>query len=276
MNQPYQVAVKTGTSTRYRDCWAVAYSPEYTLAVWAGNFGGGPTANLSGASAAAPILADLARELFGESTPAAFSRPPGVAALNVCAFSGHLPGPGCAYLRRELFISGTEPDWDCSLHQPRDPYIRLATPFAGWLHQRFTGGGAGRYRLEGFSEDLNRVFPGTGPEAAAPAFLPGPPPPGGASPPTPLSGPDQALPVTITYPLAGDCFLLQAREEVIRLTAKASCRGPVSRVTWFVDGLEVGAGGPPYEVSLELGRGRHQLMAVGPEGAGDLVAVEVQ
>ena len=53
MNQPYILATKTGTSTHYRDCWAVAYSPEYTVAVWVGNFGGRPTAKLSGAAAAA-------------------------------------------------------------------------------------------------------------------------------------------------------------------------------------------------------------------------------
>ena len=53
MNPPYRMAIKTGTSTHFRDLWAVAYTPEYTLAVWVGNFNGRPTADLSGAGAAA-------------------------------------------------------------------------------------------------------------------------------------------------------------------------------------------------------------------------------
>jgi len=276
MNQPYHLAVKTGTSTRYRDCWAVAYSPEYTLAVWVGNFGGGPTSNLSGAAAAAPILADLARDLFGASSPPAFNRPPGVTAMTVCAFSGLLPEAGCAYLRQELFMAGTEPGRGCTLHQPRDPWHHLATSYAGWLHQRYTAGGEGRYRLEGFSQDLNRVFPAAAPEDAPGSHPQSPGAPPRERPRMRLPAPEQGPPVTITYPLGGDCFLLQSRAEVVHLLAKASCRAPLPQVTWFVDGQEVAAPGPPYEVSLELGRGRHQLMAVGPEGAGDLVAVEVQ
>ena len=74
MNPPYRMAIKTGTSTHYRDLWAVAYTPEYTLAVWAGNFDGRPTANLSGAGAAAPIVADLAEALFAGSVARGFQK----------------------------------------------------------------------------------------------------------------------------------------------------------------------------------------------------------
>jgi len=284
MNQPYRLAVKTGTSTRYRDCWAVAYSPEYTVAVWVGNFGGGPTARLSGAAAAAPIVADVARELFGGGAPAAFKRPEGVTATEICAFSGLLPQAGCQHRRQELFLAGTEPSQPCTYHQPREPWHNLTTPYAGWLHQRYAQGAEGRYRLAGFDRDLQRLFPGAGPDgAAAPGsqHRPGARSPGGgawggepgrAPVPTPAQGPG----VNIRYPLGGDSFLLAPPAEIIRLTAKASCRAPFQKVTWFVDGQEVGATGPPYELPLELSRGRHRLMAVGPDGMADVVAVAVQ
>ena len=55
MNPPYRMAIKTGTSTHYRDLWAVAYYPEYTLAVWVGNFNGRPTADLLVAPARPPL-----------------------------------------------------------------------------------------------------------------------------------------------------------------------------------------------------------------------------
>ena len=78
MNPPQRLAIKTGTSSRYRDTWAVGYTPEYTVAVWAGNFDGRGTMKLSGAAAAAPILAELAGTLFHGGSPRSFDRPEGV------------------------------------------------------------------------------------------------------------------------------------------------------------------------------------------------------
>ena len=78
MNPPIRLAIKTGTSSRYRDTWAVGYTPEYTVAVWAGNFDGRGTMKLSGAAAAAPIVAELAGALFHGGSPRSFDRPEGV------------------------------------------------------------------------------------------------------------------------------------------------------------------------------------------------------
>ncbi len=67
----FRVAVKTGTSTSYRDNWALGYTPEYTIGVWAGNFDRTPMQGVSGVTGSAPILADLfalVRERFGETT----------------------------------------------------------------------------------------------------------------------------------------------------------------------------------------------------------------
>ncbi|HET6406318.1 MAG TPA: transglycosylase domain-containing protein, partial [Chthoniobacteraceae bacterium] len=38
----FPVACKTGTSTDYRDNWAIAFTPEFTVGVWVGNFDGSP------------------------------------------------------------------------------------------------------------------------------------------------------------------------------------------------------------------------------------------
>ena len=285
MNEPHHLAVKTGTSSKYRDCWCVVYSPEYTVAVWVGNFRGQPTANLSGATAAAPIVADVVRELFGGSTPAPFARPEGVVSASVCAFSGLLPAPGCIHLRREYFFTGAVPIESCTYHQPQEPWHHLTTPFAGWLRQRYARGGEGRFRLAGFDENLSRLFTyddKNGAPAPAPKHLgrrvtlglTAPSRTGQAQARFPA--PEQGSPVTIQYPLNGDRFLLQPPAEELRLTVKAVCFVPFEKVTWILNGQEVAATGPPYEVTLELGRGRHRLMAVGPGGIGDLVTVVVQ
>ncbi len=85
-----------------------------------------------------------------------------------------------------------------------------------------------------------------------------------------------ALRVSISAPLNGDRFLLPPRSEVVRVTGKALCREPFRKINWFVDGREVAATGPPYELPLELPRGRHRLTVVGPGNQGDSVEVFVQ
>lgn len=320
MNPILRLALKTGTSTHYRDCWCVAYSPEYTIAVWVGNFRGQPTARLSGAAAAAPIVADLAREVFGTALPGEFSRPAGIVEQQVCAFSGLLPGPGCLHQRRELFVAGTEPTQTCTFHQPREPWHRMPTTYAGWLKKRYTKGGEGRFRLAGFPQDLDRVFRGGGGQEPRPFILTPLPlaeSPGVMEKPTPghgtirepdsktktrgasgaasnhkvtlgqagdgriryrqvLPSPEEGSPVTISYPLSGDRFLLPPGAEFLQLTLKATCRLPLRAVTWFVDGEEQAVTGPPYELRLNLGRGRHRLLALAPDGLGDMVEVVVE
>lgn len=282
MNPAFPLALKTGTSTRYRDCWVVAYSLRYTLAVWVGNFDGRPTARQSGATAAAPIMAEMAAALFAAAPPEPFPRPQGVARARVCSFSGLRPGPACAHPVEELFVAGTEPARECTYHQERSPWHRLDTAYAGWLQERHEQGAAGRYRLAGFAPDLHRVFrPGTARDANPPAA--GPIPPGGMavrgspswSPPS-FAAPEAGNRVNIVYPLHGDCFLLAPRKGEVEITLKALGRGRVQQVSWFVDGREVGAVGPPYRLTVTLGRGRHTLTALGPDGLGDTVEVSVQ
>ena len=91
-----------------------------------------------------------------------------------------------------------------------------------------------------------------------------------------LPDPGQPPLVSISYPLGGDRFLLLGGAESLRLTLKADCRAPFPAVTWFVDGQEQTATGPPYELPLDLPRGRHRLMVVGPDGRGDTVEVSVE
>ena len=55
----FPVACKTGTSTDFRDNWAVGYTPEFTVGIWVGNFDGSPMEHVSGVSGAAPILHEI-------------------------------------------------------------------------------------------------------------------------------------------------------------------------------------------------------------------------
>ena len=55
----FRVACKTGTSTSFRDNWCFAYTPEFTVGVWAGNFDGRPMREVSGVTGAAPMAHEV-------------------------------------------------------------------------------------------------------------------------------------------------------------------------------------------------------------------------
>lgn len=50
------IAWKTGTSYGHKDAWAIGVSPQWTIAVWVGNFDAESNLNLAGASSAGPLL----------------------------------------------------------------------------------------------------------------------------------------------------------------------------------------------------------------------------
>ena len=92
----WPIAWKTGTSYGKRDAWAVGVSPEWTVAVWIGNFGGRGNANLTGASAAAPLLFDLFNMLPKQREYAWIDAPVGdLSALQLCADTGFRSGLHC-------------------------------------------------------------------------------------------------------------------------------------------------------------------------------------
>lgn len=92
----WPIAWKTGTSFGKRDAWAVGVSPEWTVAVWIGNFGGRGNADLTGASSAAPLLFDLFNMLPKQREHAWFETPvSGLSSLRLCADTGYRAGPDC-------------------------------------------------------------------------------------------------------------------------------------------------------------------------------------
>ena len=84
LRMDFRVAVKTGTSTSYRDNWAIGYTPEFTIGVWSGNFDRTPMQGVSGVTGSAPLLADLfalVRERRGATTW--FPTPPDVLPVRI-------------------------------------------------------------------------------------------------------------------------------------------------------------------------------------------------
>jgi penicillin-binding protein 1C len=71
LNLPVQTAVKTGTSTDYRDAWAVGYDYRHVVGVWMGNLNQMPMDGVTGASGPALAL----RAIFAELNRGATTQP---------------------------------------------------------------------------------------------------------------------------------------------------------------------------------------------------------
>ncbi len=123
----FPAAVKTGTTTDWRDNWTIGYSTERIVGVWVGNADNKPMLDVSGIDGAGPIWHDLMLAAHPQIPPA-FPRPSDIEEVNICAPSGLLPSPTCPRTRNERFIRGTAPT------QTDNQFQSIAIDIATGLH----------------------------------------------------------------------------------------------------------------------------------------------
>ena len=104
LNLPFPAAVKTGTSSNFRDTWTVGFTKDYTVATWVGNFDGEPMRQVSGVMGAAPLWNRIMLHLHEHQEPFAFEPPAGLVQRPVCALSGMRPTPACPSVVQEYFF----------------------------------------------------------------------------------------------------------------------------------------------------------------------------
>lgn len=138
LNLSRPAAVKTGTTTDFRDNWTVGYTPELVIGVWVGNADNETMKEVTGITGAAPIWHDVMEAALRGQPLQAFARPSGLVDVEVCALSGELPGPDCPHRIVETFIAGTEPDTVCTMHQRIDGIIYTILPpeAQAWARER--------------------------------------------------------------------------------------------------------------------------------------------
>ncbi|KAF0193815.1 MAG: penicillin-binding protein [Bacillota bacterium] len=116
---PRPAAGKTGTSEDYRDAWFVGYSPTLVCAVYVGDDENLPLGG-TGGGLATPVWAEFMRDAHAGLPLQNFVRPVGLDDATICQSSLLLARAECpAELRRtEIFMPGTTPTEDCSVHAP--------------------------------------------------------------------------------------------------------------------------------------------------------------
>jgi penicillin-binding protein 1C len=105
---PVETAIKTGTSTDYRDAWAIAFDYRHTVAVWMGNLDGSAMDGVTGAVGPAMVLRSLFSELNRneDTRPLPLSR--ALVGATICRRDGRLADDSCDSMS-EWFLPGTQP-----------------------------------------------------------------------------------------------------------------------------------------------------------------------
>ncbi|MBI2375665.1 MAG: penicillin-binding protein 1C [Deltaproteobacteria bacterium] len=241
------VALKTGTSSDFRDGWTLGFTDRFVVGVWVGDFQGRPMDHLAGVSGAGPLFQKiiLATRRASSSRPLPF---PALEPAEVCALSGHRPTAECPS-RRTLFVRrGDIPKEPCPFHKK----LRL---------DRRNGLRAGEdcpseHVIESVVEALPAKF-AAWQAAAAKA------PPSRYSPLCPRKGGALGT-IVVERPRPGETYLIEPGYPVdtqsVELMAIAD--PPPESLTWLVDGAPVATVSYPYAAFWAMTPGRHEVRAV--------------
>ncbi|NJK36431.1 MAG: penicillin-binding protein 1C [Oscillatoriales cyanobacterium RM2_1_1] len=135
LNLPVPAAVKTGTSSDYRDTWTVGFTPDYTVATWVGNFDGTPMQKVSGVTGAAPLWSQIMLHLHQGKSPQPFTKPTKLVQLPICATTGLKPTETCSSgIVSEYFYPET-----LSQYQQNSTGFELTSEYHEWLSKQSAG-----------------------------------------------------------------------------------------------------------------------------------------
>ncbi|MBC5811307.1 MAG: penicillin-binding protein 1C [Candidatus Eremiobacteraeota bacterium] len=132
LSLPFATAVKTGTSSDFRDTWTVGFSRDYTVGVWAGNFDGSPMRDVSGVAGAGPIWSRIMLGLHERREPVPFEAPARYVSRPMCAQTGTRPYDGCKAVVSELF----DPADVATLERSRPVVATRARQYDEWLSHK--------------------------------------------------------------------------------------------------------------------------------------------
>lgn len=133
---PFRCAVKTGTSSTFRDNWTMGYTPEFTVGVWVGNFDNTPMQDVSGVTGAGPIFKDVMLHLHEKHAASWYEMPKGIVRARIDPRTGKRltpQTPPARVSREEFFMAGKLP----AVAQAGDYDARgraiLAREYAAWI-----------------------------------------------------------------------------------------------------------------------------------------------
>ncbi len=136
LDLPFRCAVKTGTSSDFRDNWCIGYTPEFTVGVWAGNFEQQPMKGISGIAGAGPVFHRAMLRLHRDTKPTWFERPPGITEITIDPRNGKLVAADAKNAVRDLAAADQLPPAATAADYDADGNALLDPTFAGWFASR--------------------------------------------------------------------------------------------------------------------------------------------
>lgn len=131
LNLPFRTAVKTGTSSQFRDGWCIGFNATHTVAVWVGNLDGQPMNELLAVRSAAPLWASVMKMLYAAGDKP-LEKPTSLDLASVAIDSATgLLAQTTGQKITELFFPGTEPTESASIMY-RDGILILPAQYAAW------------------------------------------------------------------------------------------------------------------------------------------------
>ncbi|PIQ69969.1 penicillin-binding protein [Candidatus Shapirobacteria bacterium CG03_land_8_20_14_0_80_40_19] len=123
------VAVKTGTTQNLRDNWTIGYTPSRVVVVWVGNNDNTPMSYVaSGVTGASPIWRKIMSNLLENSPVEKFPQPNEVKEVYICALTNTLTCNGCPIVKKEYFLTGTEPKTTCTPERIKEILDKKSLP----------------------------------------------------------------------------------------------------------------------------------------------------
>jgi penicillin-binding protein 1C len=249
----YPLALKTGTSSGYRDAWTVGYAKERTVAVWLGNADGSAMHGVTGAGGAGPLFADVMRRAMDDvPTRAPLWSEELLEVADVCPLSGLRAGAGCPASVQRRFAPAAIPDEPCDVHVLAEKHAhgkwrcdadattlvaRMPVEFNAWL-DTLAPGAPGR-DPHGTPWVKHGDVVGCGDVHAGPPVL------------------------RMVTPTTGAVFLpgTSWREHTVELRAELAGEANVREVEFVVDGAIVAKSKAPFVARVAIGPGDHEVIA---------------
>lgn len=248
----WPVAWKTGTSYGQRDAWAIGVTPEWTIAVWAGDFRGQGNPVLSGTQTAAPVLFDVLAVLPKDDGKRWFERPGDqLESVELCALSGYRAHADCAERVVVDAPRGSLPIGACPFH--RAFYVENKEEVCSLC---WTGKQERLVRTI-YPPSVNQWYRqhGRAPEE---------PPPHRASCPATA----QHQPLELLHPQPGTVLVVPRvdGEQHGAITLRAAHARDDAIVHWYLDGDYLGSTESQHQRSVVLGPGEHRVQVVDDQG----------
>ena len=257
-----RLAWKTGTSHGHRDAWCFAYTRDYTVGVWLGNFSGRPSGMLVGIKVAAPVAVGIMRQLHVSRAAVWPAQPCGVCKRRVCAVSGMPAGAHCPHTAPGLAIAGRSSREVCTVHVA----ARIDCETGRCLCPLCSRGRAWSVKvLEKWPAGLDSWFRASGgSHRLAPPHFAGC-----------RAARSEGTALRISSPADGETYLLRGdgtagRQLLLRATASAE------RLHWFVDGRLYATSGSSARLFWPLRAGVHAIACTDETGKYASVRITVR